>query len=141
MWRLHSRRALLKSGLIVGGAVLLAACGPTQSVPATPAPAAAAPAANAPAAATPTSAPAAASQPAPTGPAKMIQIVDTKPAKFSEAPMLADLVKAGKLPPVEKRLPGDVLVIKPVDQIGKYGGTWHRAFTGVADSQNIERIS
>ena len=30
-------------------------------------------------------------------------------AKYSEAPMLADQVKAGKLPPVEKRLPDQPL--------------------------------
>ncbi len=76
----------------------------------------------------------------PSGPVKMVQIVDTKPAKFNEAPMLADLVKQGKLPPVEQRLPEDPLVYKPIDQIGKYGGIWHRAFTGPADSQNMERI-
>src|SRR5262245_30812911 len=36
------------------------------------------------------------------------------PKKFSEAPMLAELVKAGKLPPVEQRVPQEPLVIKPV---------------------------
>jgi len=39
--------------------------------------------------------------------------------------MLAELVKAGKLPPVEERLPKDVQVVQPVESIGKYGGTWH----------------
>ena len=70
----------------------------------------------------------------------MIQIVDTVPTKFSESPLIAAKVKAGQLPPVEQRLPRDPLVYKPVDQIGKYGGIWHRAFTGPADSQNMERI-
>jgi peptide/nickel transport system substrate-binding protein len=42
--------------------------------------------------------------------------------KYKEAPMLAELVKAGKLPPVEKRLPEEPLVVKPVEKIGKYGG-------------------
>ena len=37
--------------------------------------------------------------------------------------MLADLVKAGKLPPVEQRLPAEPVVIKPTRKIGKYGGT------------------
>ena len=37
--------------------------------------------------------------------------------------MLADLVKAGKLPPVEQRLPPEPLVVKPTNTIGKYGGT------------------
>ena len=39
--------------------------------------------------------------------------------------MLADLVKAGTLPPVEQRLPDSPLVVKPLDSIGKYGGQWH----------------
>ena len=52
------------------------------------------------------------------------------PKAFKEAPMLAELVKAGKLPPVEQRLPAEPLVVKPVHEIGKYGGTWRRAFTG-----------
>ena len=44
------------------------------------------------------------------------------PKKFSEAPQLAALVKAGKLPPVPERIGQDPLVIKPVHEIGKYGG-------------------
>jgi len=42
--------------------------------------------------------------------------------KYNEAPMLAELVKAGKLPPVEQRLPKFPLVLQ-VKEIGKYGGT------------------
>jgi len=37
--------------------------------------------------------------------------------------MLADLVKAGKLPAVDKRLPDNPKVVQVVDKIGKYGGT------------------
>ena len=36
------------------------------------------------------------------------------PKTFNEAPQLAELVKQGKLPPVEERLPEDLMVIKPV---------------------------
>jgi len=43
--------------------------------------------------------------------------------KYNEAPMLAELVKAGKLPPVEKRLPEEPRVVKPVEKVGQYGGT------------------
>lgn len=46
-----------------------------------------------------------------------------KITKFSEAPMLADLVKAKKLPPVEERLPKNPVIIEPTEEIGKYGGT------------------
>lgn len=64
------------------------------------------------------------------------------PKKFSEAPMLAELVKAGKLPPVDKRLPdpAELMVIKPVHEIGKYGGRWRRGFTGPGDNENGNRI-
>jgi peptide/nickel transport system substrate-binding protein len=41
---------------------------------------------------------------------------------FNEAPMLAEMVAAGDLPPVEERLPVEPLVVKPADRIGKYGG-------------------
>jgi peptide/nickel transport system substrate-binding protein len=61
------------------------------------------------------------------------------PKAFKEAPMLAELVKAGKLPPVEQRLPSEPLVIKPLQGIGKYGGTWRRGFTGPFDTSNVHR--
>ena len=61
------------------------------------------------------------------------------PKSFKEAPMLAELVKAGKLPPVEQRLPAEPLVIKPLKEIGKYGGTWRRGFTGPFDTSNVHR--
>jgi len=63
-----------------------------------------------------------------------------RPAKLGEAPMLAELAKAGKLPPVEQRVPDEPMVIKPVHEIGKYGGTWRRAFTGPGDGENGNRI-
>ena len=54
--------------------------------------------------------------------------------------MLAELVKAGKLPPVEQRVPMEPMVVKPLHEIGKYGGTWRRGFTGPADGENGNRI-
>ena len=42
---------------------------------------------------------------------------------YSEAPMLAERVAAGELPPVEERLPSNPKVIPVVDSIGTYGGT------------------
>ncbi|HVX44909.1 MAG TPA: ABC transporter substrate-binding protein [Mycobacteriales bacterium] len=47
-------------------------------------------------------------------------------AKSKEAPMLASQVKAGKLPPVEKRLPDKPCVVTPFDENGLYGGTIRR---------------
>ncbi len=60
------------------------------------------------------------------------------PTSFNESPQLAALVENGQLPPVEERLPvpEDVLVIKPVHSIGKYGGALRRGFTGPFDTPN-----
>lgn len=63
------------------------------------------------------------------------------PKRFKEAPQLAELVKAGKLPPVEQRLPEDLMVIQPVREIGKYGGIWRRGFTGPGDDENGNRLN
>jgi peptide/nickel transport system substrate-binding protein len=158
-----SRRGLLRltSLLAASGAsaAVIAACGaPAPSPTAAPKaaeptkPAAAAPTtapAGAPTAAAkpgeptkPAAAPAAGATPAPAakGPASpTFEIVTTKPAKFAESPMLAELVKAGKLPAVEQRLPSEPLVYKPSGEIGKYGGTWRMGFTGPADGQNMDR--
>jgi peptide/nickel transport system substrate-binding protein len=127
---------------------------PAESKPAaTPAPAAkpveaAKPAEKAPAAPA-TQPPAAAARPAEKPGAQLIgklegaEIVTdpaAMPKQFKEAPMLAELVKAGSLPPVEQRLPQEPMVLKPVHEIGKYGGTWRRGFTGPADGENMNRI-
>jgi len=45
---------------------------------------------------------------------------------YKEAPMLADMVAAGELPPVEERLPENPRVIEPFEEIGTYGGTFRR---------------
>src|ERR1700712_1796932 len=54
------------------------------------------------------------------------------PKTFNEAPMLAEQVKAGKLPPVAERVPSEPLVWQPLNEVGKYGGTWRAAFTRTA---------
>ena len=48
------------------------------------------------------------------------------PTTFYESPMSYQLVKQGKLPPINERLPvpEDVLVVNPTEDIGVYGGTW-----------------
>ncbi|MBE3127332.1 MAG: ABC transporter substrate-binding protein [Candidatus Atribacteria bacterium] len=53
--------------------------------------------------------------------------------KYTEAPELKLMVEAGTLPKVENRLPENPLVVQPIESIGKYGGTWRRAFTGIKD--------
>ena len=45
---------------------------------------------------------------------------------YNEAPMLKEQVQSGLLPPVEERLPENPLVITPLREVGKYGGTWVR---------------
>src|SRR5258708_14736339 len=59
---------------------------------------------------------------------------------YKEAPALAELVKAGKLPPVDQRLPEKPLVVPVVEKVGEYGGVWRRAFLGPADANNYIRI-
>jgi peptide/nickel transport system substrate-binding protein len=61
-------------------------------------------------------------------------------SKFKESPMLTEMVKAGKLPPVEQRLPADPLVVPVVERTGQYGGVWRRAFLGPADFNNYVRV-
>jgi peptide/nickel transport system substrate-binding protein len=157
-----SRRAFVGRLAAVAGALgasLLAACQPASPTAPAPTAAGAKPAAptSAPAQAGATSAPAAAAKPtaaaapAAAAPEKLgsqligklegpeIMVNAGRPAKLAEAPMLADLVKQGKLPPVEQRVPDEPLVIKPLQGTGKFGGTLRRAFTGPADNENGNR--
>ena len=46
--------------------------------------------------------------------------------KYGEAPMLAALVAAGELPPVDDRLPANPFVREVEQEIGTYGATWYR---------------
>ena len=55
--------------------------------------------------------------------------------KYHEAPMLAELVAAGELPPVDERLPDAPKVKEVVEEIGQYGGTIN-AFAINMDSWN-----
>ena len=61
-------------------------------------------------------------------------------SKYHEAPAFDDQVKAGKLPPVDQRLPEQPLVVPVVEKIGEYGGVWRRAFLGPADANNYVRV-
>jgi peptide/nickel transport system substrate-binding protein len=57
---------------------------------------------------------------APTLAATATPVPTAPPAR--EAPQLAELVKQGKLPPLDERLPVTPLTLSPVNTIGKYGG-------------------
>ncbi len=98
-----TRREFIRVSSVVTAGTVVAAC--------------AQPAPTEPAAVEPTTAPAATAAPQPAAPGEA--------ARFSEAPMLTDLVSAGSLPPVEERLPVDPFVMAPRDEIGKYGQTWY----------------
>nr|MBC9200135.1 ABC transporter substrate-binding protein [Paenibacillus sp. PL91] len=52
-----------------------------------------------------------------------------------EAPMLAELVSAGTLPPLAERLPvqDDIKIEDVVEEIGQYGGEWKMPWTGPGD--------
>lgn len=124
-----SRRTFLSLAAVASGAAALAACGATPTATPTKVPPTAT---KAPAPAAPTAAPAApTATKAPAAPA----------AKWTEAPMLADLVKAGKIPAVEQRLPSDPLVVKAIEEVGTYGGNWRRAWKGPSDFHCYGRLN
>ncbi len=62
-------------------------------------------------------------------------------AEYKEAPMLAEMVKNGELPPIEERMAEEPIVVPVVESIGQYGGTWNRAFTGIKDFHAWGRIN
>ena len=102
---LLNRSKLVRLGWAVMACTLalaLAACGPTPEMPTEEAPMAEEPAAEEPMA----------------------------DGAYNESPMLAEMVAAGSLPPVEERLPNEpfvvtnrMLVVSYDTEIGKYGGT------------------
>ena len=65
----------------------------------------------------------------------------TYSGKYREAPMLAALVKQGKLPSIEQRLPQHPYVV-PHDWVtqGKYGGTMRWVCTDTTDSQTSGNV-
>lgn len=146
---IKSRRQFIKAAAAAAGATALAACaGPAAAPPAAPT---AAPAAPTAAPAAPTAAPAVPTAVPAEEPALGSQYIGklegyevladaVRPATLQEAPMLAELVKAGTLPPVEQRVPDEPCVTKPLNEIGKYGGTWRRGFTGASDGENGNRM-
>ena len=58
---------------------------------------------------------------------------------YSEAPALAEQVKAGTLPPVEERLPESPLVVE-APEVGVYGGVWRMGMRGGTDDPSFYRI-
>jgi peptide/nickel transport system substrate-binding protein len=54
--------------------------------------------------------------------------------------MLAQLVKDGKLLPIDQRLPQNPRLVQPLEEVGQYGGVWHRAFQGLTDYLSIGKL-
>jgi peptide/nickel transport system substrate-binding protein len=100
-----SRRDFLRLSGVTTAGVLIAACAPAGEAPA-PAPVATT----------------ASTVAEPAAPAVAGQ-------KYKEAPQLAELVRAGQLPPVDERLPKNPVVVEPLHEIGRYGGEWRGGTT------------
>jgi peptide/nickel transport system substrate-binding protein len=123
MKRNITRREFLRLSAVMATGAVAAACGAPPAPTPTPVP--------------PTKAPPTAPAVAPTATPVVVAPVATAtptPIPSKEAPMLADLVKAGKLPALAQRLPQKPWVVTPYEGIGKYGGNWRRAFQGVSDA-------
>jgi ABC-type dipeptide/oligopeptide/nickel transport system permease component/ABC-type transport system substrate-binding protein len=50
-----------------------------------------------------------------------------------DSPLLAEMARAGKLPPLRERMPAEPTVLRGADGIGRYGGTWMRIANGPED--------
>lgn len=126
-----SRRTFLRLSAVFTAGAGLAACGGEPPAPvAVPTVAPTEP----PVAADPTAAPAEPTA-APAADAAPTTAPETggAPTSYSEAPMLAALVAAGSLPPVDQRLPKNPMVVDGLEGPGNYGGTLRRAYNGVSD--------
>jgi peptide/nickel transport system substrate-binding protein len=123
-----SRRDFLRLSAVAAAGTIVAACGGPAATPP-----AASPAANA-----PTTAPAAGAGGAATPAATTAPVA--APSQFKEAPMLADMVKAGTLPPVDQRLPKKPYVPPHAWlSVGNYGGTmqWTNSWGGEGIGQIV----
>jgi peptide/nickel transport system substrate-binding protein len=64
---------------------------------------------------------------------KVVTATPVPPSQYGEAPRWGGLVAQGKLPPIDERIPSDPRIIVPVEEVGEYGGTWHRLATSQGD--------
>lgn len=55
-----------------------------------------------------------------------------------EAPMLHELVEAGKLPPLQERLPDNPMVVVPYEKVGSWGDYFSISLGGYSDHENLE---
>lgn len=52
-------------------------------------------------------------------------IVVAQDSFYNEAPMLAEQVANGNLPPVDERMPHNPVLLTPIESVGIYGGSWN----------------
>lgn len=67
--------------------------------------------------------------------------IHAQDSQYHEAPMLAEQVAAGELPPVDERLPEEPLIVTPTEAVGVYGGTWQMGMRGRNDHALIIRTA
>ncbi|MGQ9556248.1 MAG: ABC transporter substrate-binding protein [Anaerolineae bacterium] len=118
---LLTRRMFLQVVGVSASAAVVAACRATPAPTAAPTEA-------------PTQAPEATAAPTEAATAAPAEATAAPAAKYEEAPMLAELVKAGKLPPVEERLPANPMIIEPVAELGQWSEEVRRVNTTIGDS-------
>jgi len=121
-----SRREFLRVSALASAATIAAACAPSAPTQPTAAP-------------QPTSVPAPTTAPAeqPTKapvPPTAVPEPTKEVSRYNEAPMLAERVAKGELPPIEERLPVNPHVLPVMEEIGQYGGTIRRGFKGPSDA-------
>ena len=128
-----TRRKFFHRAAVTAGSLLLAGCAGAPMATPTQAP---------------TAAPAKATQPPATSPAKTAAPTQaptsaTKPVTGGEAPQLAELVKAGKLPPLSERLPKEPKLVNELAakhlklEIGRYGGTFRMLTLSPNDDPDV----
>jgi peptide/nickel transport system substrate-binding protein len=119
--KINRRKFMQMSAAGVAGLVI-ASCAPAAAPTEAPVEPTKAPEKPVEAAATPT--------PVPTQAAPATAVPTVAASKYKESPALADMVKAGTLPPVEERLPVNPLVLSPLVGIGNYGGRLREYWPG-----------
>jgi peptide/nickel transport system substrate-binding protein len=61
------------------------------------------------------------------------------PSTYKQSPNLDVLVRDSQLPSVAQRLPEHPKVVRPVERVGQYGGTWRMVIQATADTAQFIR--
>jgi len=128
--KLTRREFLYVSALASAGAVATACGGPLTPAPTEPPAVEEEP--EAPVVVEETEEPVVVEEPEVEEPEEVVE-PEAPAGRYNEAPMLAALVAAGQLPPVDERLPLNPYIVETRESIGNYGGNLRRGFSGVSD--------